>query len=34
MAVGFGGWLEFKFLFSGRNVTGQDRVYAVAVSAA
>jgi hypothetical protein len=30
MVVGFGGWLDFKFLFAGRNVVGQDRIYAVA----
>lgn len=29
MAVGFDGWLAFKFLFGGRNVLGQDRIYAV-----
>lgn len=28
-AVGFGGWLDFKFLFAGRNLAGQDRIYAV-----
>ena len=27
--VGFGGWLDFKFLFAGRNLSGQDRIYAV-----
>ena len=27
--VGFGGWSDFKFLFAGRNVAGQDRIYAV-----
>jgi hypothetical protein len=27
--VGFGGWLDFKFLFADRNVAGQDRIYAV-----
>ena len=27
--VGFGGWLQFKFLFAGRNAAGQDRIYAV-----
>ncbi len=29
MTVGFGGWLPFKFLFAGRNLAGQDRIYAV-----
>jgi hypothetical protein len=29
VVVGFGGWLDFKFLFAGRNVAGQDRIYAV-----
>jgi hypothetical protein len=29
MVVGFGGWLDFKFLLAGRNVAGQDRIYAV-----
>ena len=27
--VGFGGWADFKFLFGGRDQTGQDRIYAV-----
>ncbi|SFM73389.1 tyrosinase family protein [Nitrosomonas communis] len=27
--VGFGGWLDFKFLFAGRNATGENRIYAV-----
>jgi len=27
--VGFGGWEVFKFLFAGRNLAGQDRIYAV-----
>ena len=27
--VGFGGWSDFKFLFAGRNVAGEDRIYAV-----
>jgi hypothetical protein len=27
--VGFGGWGDFKFLFAGRNVAGEDRIYAV-----
>jgi hypothetical protein len=29
MVVGFGGWLGFKFLFSGRNLAGENRIYAV-----
>jgi hypothetical protein len=29
LVVGFGGWLDFKFLFSGRNVSGDNRIYAV-----
>ena len=29
MVVGFGGWQAFKFLFSGRNLAGEDRIYAV-----
>ena len=29
MVVGFGGWLDFKFLFAGRNLAGEDRIYAV-----
>jgi hypothetical protein len=29
VVVGFGGWLDFKFLFVGRNMAGQDRIYAV-----
>ena len=27
--VGFGGWTDFQFLFAGRNLAGQDRIYAV-----
>jgi len=27
--VGLGGWLQFKFIFAGRNAAGQDRIYAV-----
>jgi hypothetical protein len=27
--VGFGGWLDFRFLFAGRNIPGQNRIYAV-----
>ena len=26
--VGFGGWQDFKFLFSGVNVAGENRIYA------
>ena len=29
VVVGFGGWLDFKFLFSGTNVAGENRIYAV-----
>ena len=29
MVVGFGGWQDFKFLFSGRNIAGENRIYAV-----
>jgi hypothetical protein len=29
MVVGFGGWLEFKFLFAGTNLKGENRIYAV-----
>ena len=29
VVVGFGGWLDFKFLFAGRNIAGEDRIYAV-----
>jgi hypothetical protein len=29
MVVGLGGWLDFKFLFAGRNVAGENRIYAV-----
>jgi hypothetical protein len=29
VVVGFGGWLNFKWLFGGRNAVGQDRIYAV-----
>jgi hypothetical protein len=30
VVVGFGGgWLDFKFLFAGRNAAGEDRIYAV-----
>ncbi|MGQ0502867.1 MAG: hypothetical protein ACT4P0_09740, partial [Panacagrimonas sp.] len=29
VVVGLGGWLDFKFLFAGRNLTGEDRIYAV-----
>jgi len=27
--VGFGGWQAFKFLFAGRNLAGQNRIYAL-----
>jgi hypothetical protein len=27
--VGFGGWLDFNFLFAGKNVSGENRIYAV-----
>ena len=29
VVVGFGGWQDFKFLFSGENVAGENRIYAV-----
>jgi hypothetical protein len=29
VVVGLGGWQDFKFLFSGTNVTGENRIYAV-----
>jgi len=29
MLVGFGGWQAFKTIFAGRNLAGQDRIYAV-----
>jgi hypothetical protein len=29
VVVGFGGWLDFKFLFSGENLAGENRIYAV-----
>ena len=29
VVVGFGGWADFRFLFAGRNVAGEDRIYAV-----
>ena len=29
MVVGFGGWTPFKFLFGGRNLAGDNRIYAV-----
>ncbi|MGQ0659229.1 MAG: hypothetical protein ACT4NU_14285 [Chromatiales bacterium] len=29
VVVGFGGWSDFKFLFAGRNVAGENRIYAV-----
>jgi hypothetical protein len=29
VVVGFGGWSDFKFLFAGRNLSNEDRIYAV-----
>jgi hypothetical protein len=29
VVVGFGGWSDFRALFSGRNVSGENRIYAV-----
>jgi hypothetical protein len=29
MVVGFGGWLDFNFLFAGANAAGANRIYAV-----
>ena len=29
VVVGFGGWLQFKFLFAGVNQAGENRIYAV-----
>jgi hypothetical protein len=29
VVVGFGGWLDFEFLFSGTNARGENRIYAV-----
>jgi hypothetical protein len=29
VVVGFGGWLQFHFLFAGKNVAAQDRICAV-----
>ena len=29
VVVGFGGWQPFTFLFGGRNLAGEDRIYAV-----
>jgi hypothetical protein len=29
VVVGFGGWQQFKFLFAGQNVAGDDRIYAI-----
>jgi hypothetical protein len=29
VVVGFGGWQAFKFVFGGRNVAGEDHIYAV-----
>jgi hypothetical protein len=31
LRVGFGGWLQFKFLFAGTNAVGENRIYAVAI---
>jgi hypothetical protein len=32
VVVGFGGWLDFNFLFAGTNVAGDNRIYAVNAS--
>jgi len=29
VVVGFGGWADFKFLFAGKNASGESRIYAV-----
>jgi hypothetical protein len=29
VVVGFGGWLDFRFLFAGVNAVGESRIYAV-----
>jgi hypothetical protein len=29
VTVGFGGWLQFEFLFLGRNLSGENRIYTV-----
>jgi len=29
VVVGFGGWADFRFLFAGKNASGEDRIYAV-----
>jgi len=29
VTVGLGGWQDFKFLFGGKNLAGEDRIYAV-----
>jgi len=29
IVVGLGGWLQFTFLLAGRNLVGEDRIYAV-----
>jgi hypothetical protein len=29
VVVGFGGWQDFKFLFAGKNLSGESRIYAV-----
>jgi hypothetical protein len=31
MVVGFGGWQDFKFVFAGRNVASENRIYAALV---
>ena len=30
VVVGFGGWQDFNFLFAGRNIADENRIYAVA----
>jgi hypothetical protein len=29
VVVGYGGWLDFKFLFAGKDLSGENRIYAV-----
>ncbi len=29
VVVGFGGWVAFKLLFAGRDLSGENRIYAV-----
>jgi hypothetical protein len=29
VTVGFDDWLDFRYLFAGRNIAGQNRIYAV-----